>query len=97
MDLGMTSILILNFTPCTKGTPRHLSDEPLYLCSNSSDSRLFNQISRGSHLDVASLMPHTLVSLSRRGSWGYAGKAHEPLQGMETGTSGEWSQRCVVL
>ncbi len=28
MDLGMNSTLILDFTPCTKGTSRHLSDEP---------------------------------------------------------------------
>ena len=29
MDLGMNSTLILDFTPCTKGTSRHLSDEPI--------------------------------------------------------------------
>ena len=29
MDLGMNSTLILDFTPCTKGTSRHLSDEPM--------------------------------------------------------------------
>jgi len=28
MDLGMNSTLILDFMPCTKGTSRHLSDEP---------------------------------------------------------------------
>ena len=35
MDLGMNSTLILDFTPCTKGTSRHLSDEPFLFADRS--------------------------------------------------------------